>query len=171
MKILLLTQDDHMNSNFPLFNNADTTEEKIANIIVGHSQVDEALGLYILDHFAKISPEMHNQVLRIQFETLVLSKLSNRQKIDTICKISDNIKLKKMKPNFIRLAEIRNSVAHDTMYAYGKLIANMQSNHDLGEVYNDFVVNYAKIAWFLEDVYSSHNNDLNHTYSHKEGVA
>jgi len=153
-----------MNRNFPLFNKAESAEEKIANIIVGHSQIDEALGLFILGHFFKITKDKNNKTERLQFESFILSKVGNREKIEAVYEIMGEPKDKVFKKSLMRLAEIRNSVAHDTMYASGKLVANMSGRPDLDSLYSEFTEIMTRFEEFIESVHTGYMNDLNYLY-------
>lgn len=149
-----------MNRNHYLDNKGATDEEKLANIIVGHAQVDETMSLMILDHFFDVSEDAK----RKQFENFILIKMGNREKISVLkhINIDDPATTQKLVKQLVEIGEIRNKVAHDTAHTAGLLVRGLVKKKSLDELYQEFSLIMDDLESFIDDVYSSHNNSLDH---------
>lgn len=133
-------------------------EDKVANIIIGHAQLDESLVLLIGSHFC----DDVEGVKWHQFDSLVLSKLSYRERVDIACKIKnwpDNER-RKLKSSLVRAGEIRNVVAHDISYAYGALVLALHNKPDLDTLYGEFGMIMDELESFIDDVHAEYKNSL-----------
>lgn len=143
---------------YPSFVNDKTDEDKLANIIVSTSLLDEVLSLWLTNHFLKIEDTKKNENDRDIFEKLILSKLSFRQKSEVVCKLLDsNSSPVKLKSNLFRVGEIRNQIAHTTGW--------LGIPNNIHEVYKEFDALMMELESFIELTYSEFQHDMDHAYN------
>ena len=143
---------------YPSFVNDKTDEDKLANIIVSTSLLDEVLSLWLTNHFLKIDGTKKNESDRDIFEKSILSKLSFRQKSEVVCKLLDSSSSpSKLKSNLFKVGEIRNQVAHKTGW--------LGIPNNINEVYKDFDTLMIELESFIESTYSEFQHDMDHAYN------
>lgn len=146
-----------MSRRYPLFVNEKTDEDKLANIMVSTSLLDEVLSLWLTNYFLRINDSEKNEKDREFFEKLVLSKLSFRQKSEIICKILYNESdVKKIKTNLFRIGEIRNEAAHNTGW--------LGMPNSIKDTYKDFDTLMKELESFIELTYSEFQHDMDYAY-------
>lgn len=139
------------------FVNDKTDEDKLANIMVSTSLLEEILSLWLTNYFLKVNDTKKNEKDRDVFEKLVLSKLSFRQKSEIVCKIQgDKSGIKDLKTSLFRVGEIRNKVAHNTGW--------LGVPDNLEKTYADFDALMKKLESFIELTYSEFQNDMDYAY-------
>jgi hypothetical protein len=143
---------------YPSFVNDKTDEDKLANIIVSTSLLDEVLSLWLTNHFLKIDGTKKNENDRDVLEKLILSKLGFRQKSEVVCKLlNSNSSPVKLKSNLFRVGEIRNQVAHNTGW--------LGIPNNIKEVYREFDGLMIELESFIELTYSEFQHDMDHAYN------
>ncbi len=143
---------------YPSFVNDKTDEDKLANIIVSTSLLDEVLSLWLTNHFLKIDGTKKNESDRDIFEKSILSKLSFRQKSEVVCKLLDSSSSpSKLKSNLFKVGEIRNQVAHKTGW--------LGIPNNINEAYKDFDTLMIELESFIESTYSEFQHDMDHAYN------
>jgi uncharacterized protein YutE (UPF0331/DUF86 family) len=146
-----------MTRSFPLFVKNKTREDKLANIIVSLSQLDEMLSLWLTNHFLKIDDTEQNEDNRDAFEKLILSKLSFREKSEIVSMLlGDKSGVKKLKSKLIKVCEIRNLVAHKT--------GLIGIPGDIDELYEEFDILMKDLGSFIELVYYEYSSDMSSAY-------
>lgn len=142
---------------YPSFVNSTTDEDKLANIIVSVSLLDEVISLRLVNHFLRITDTQQNEKDRVIFDKEILSKLTFREKVDVVSKVlKDDGKRKSLKSATIRAGEIRNLVAHNTgMFGLPK---------DIGKMYEEFDILMIELEWFIESTHSELQNQMSYAY-------
>lgn len=142
---------------YPSFVNSTTDEDKLANIIVSVSLLDEVISLRLLNRFLRITDTHQNEKDRVIFDKEILSKLTFREKVDVVSKIlKDDGERKNLKSAMIRIGEIRNLVAHNTgMLGLPK---------DIGKMYEEFDMLMIELERFIELTYSQFQSQMNYAY-------
>lgn len=150
---------------YPSFVKHETDEDKLANIIVSVSLLDEVMTLKLTNHFLKINDTKKNKEDRDIFEKTILSKLSFREKSEIVCRILENQNDRKLfKKYLFRAGEIRNQVAHNTgLFGMPK---------DIEKVYNEFDALMIELETFIESTYFEFQHDMDYAYTqqYKEEV-
>ncbi len=140
-----------------LFVKDGTDEEKIANIVVSLSQLDEALSLWLTNHFLKVNDTKKNEVDRVDFEKLILNRLTFRDKSEVVSKIiGDKSEIKKFKNKLFRVAEIRNLVAHNTGW--------LGIPQDIDGAYKEFDTLMTELEGFMDLVFQEFQSDMDYAY-------
>lgn len=147
-----------MTRHYPPFVNDKTDEDKLANIVVSASLLDEVLSLWLTNYFLKINDTEKNEKDRDIFEKLVLSKLSFRQKSEIVSKmLGDESGVERLKAKLFRISEIRNIVAHNTGWL------GMPKN--IGKTYEEFDVLMQELESFIELTYSEFQHEMDYAYN------
>lgn len=142
---------------YPSFVNSITDEDKLANIIVSASLLDEVISLKLVNHFLKIIDTERNEKDRVIFEKEILSKLTFREKVDVLgSTLVDDDERKKLKSALIKAGEIRNTVAHNT--------GMLGLPRDIAKMYKEFDLLMISLEGFIESTYSDFQGQMDYAY-------
>lgn len=140
-----------------IFINDKTKEEKLANIMVSISHLDEMLSLWLTNHFLRIDDTKKNEKDRDDFEKLILRELTFRKKGEIVSKmLGDKSGVDKFKSKLRRVGEIRNSVAHKT--------GLLGIPNDIEKLYKEFDELMSDLESFIELVYHEYQGDMDYAY-------
>lgn len=146
-----------MTRHYPQFVNDKTDEDKLANIMVSTSLLDEVLSLWLTNYFLKINDTEKNEKDRDIFDKLVLSELSFGQKSKMVSKILADKSGVELKTKLFKIGKMRNKVAHNTGWT--------GMPNDIEKIYEEFDALMKELESFIELTYSEFQHDMDHAYN------
>lgn len=140
-----------------IFINDKTPEEKLANIMVSISYLDEMLSLWLTNRFLRVDDTKKNEKNRDDFEKLILRELTFRKKSEIVSKmLGEKSGIDHFKSKLLRVGEIRNVVAHKTG------LSGIPGS--IEKLYEEFDELMSELESFIEVVYQEYQSDMNHAY-------